>query len=248
MTRYNLTPRLRSGVTLIELILVLAISSFMIVLALGGLTNRGRVQFDDGMNQVLNNLREVQNEAVNGQAPICTVGASNCLQSGHQVFGRGVSFTTTSNEYKTFLVNSWGPDNQGVEQLPAFLQVKKFPADVKLVKIEQTTSHPDVIPEFPLLTMGLLVFTRGTATSASDSQVRSVGYPHFFNQDVINPGIVAGRYENSDGSGYVAAARAVTYVSPRDNTVTLTFQNPDNANIQARIVIDGKTGNMEIKK
>lgn len=248
MTRHKLTPGLRSGVTLIELILVLAISAFMIVLALGGLTNRGRSQFDDGMNQVLNNLREVQNEAVNGQAPICKGGATGCLDSGQQVFGRAVSFATTSNEYETSLVNTWGPDNQGVEQRSAFKQLNKLPAGVKLVGIEQRVARTDVIWETPVLTMGLLVFTRGTATLASNSQVRNVGYPHFFNQDKIyyspNPPRVLG----SDGSGVAAAARAVTYVNPRDDTITLKFQSPGSSAIQAKIVIDGMSGNMEIVK
>lgn len=247
MLKYKDKLRLGRGVTLIELILVLAISAFMIVLALGGLTNRGRVQFDDGVKQVLNSLRQVQNEAVNGQAPICKAGAP-CLLPGQQVLGRGMSFTTTSNEYKTFLVNTWGPDNQGVEQLSPFIDVNKFPAGVKLVKIEQLKSRPEVIPETPKLTMGLIVFTRGTATSASDSQVRNVGYPHFFNQDVINPGIVSGRFLDVDASGYPAGARAVTYVNPREDTITLTFQSPDNAAIKASIVIDGKSGTMEIQR
>jgi type II secretory pathway pseudopilin PulG len=246
MLKHRLTLKPSRGVTLIELILVLAISAFMIVLALGGLTNRGRVQFDDGVNQVLNSLRQVQNEAVNGQAPICRAGAP-CLLPGQQVLGRGVSFTTTSNEYKTFLVNTWGPDNQGVEQLSPFIDVKKLPAGVKLVGIEQLKSRPEVRPETPKLTVGLIVFTRGTATSASDSQVRNVGYPHFFNQDVINPGI-SGRFLDVDASGYPAGARAVTYVNPREDTITLTFQSPDNTAIKASIVIDGKSGTMEIQR
>ena len=247
MFKHKLTLKPNRGVTLIELILVLAISAFMIVLALGGLTNRGRVQFDDGVSQVLNNLRQVQNEAVNGQAPICTVGASNCLQSGHQVFGRGVSFRTTSNEYKTFLVNSWGPDNAALQQGVVPEQTRKFPAGVRLTKIEQTNRHPDVLEEQPTLTLGLLIFARGNTVSATNGQVRNVGYPHFFNQDRVDRPF-GGRYLNSEGSGFVAAARAVTYVSPRDNVVILTFQSPDNSSIQAEIVIDGKTGNMEIKK
>ncbi len=107
MTKHNPTPRLRSGVTLIELILVLAISAFMIVLALGGVNNRGRSQFDDGMSQVLNNLRKIQNEAASGQwagatNPECkspnpfAVNEGRCLASGGEMVGRGVSFATTT--------------------------------------------------------------------------------------------------------------------------------------------------------
>lgn len=106
MIRHKLTPRLRSGVTLIELILVLAISAFMIVLALGGLTNRGRSQFDDGVRQVFNNLRKVQNEAASGQwagatSPACVnpspfdVNEGRCLGAGAEMVGRGVGFATT---------------------------------------------------------------------------------------------------------------------------------------------------------
>lgn len=107
MLKHRLTLKSSRGVTLIELILVLAISAFMIVLALGGLTNRGRSQFDDGMNQVFNNLRKIQNEAASGQwagvtNPACLnpspydVNEGRCLGSGAEMIGKGVSFATTT--------------------------------------------------------------------------------------------------------------------------------------------------------
>ncbi len=121
MIRHKLTLSLRSGVTLIELILVLAISAFMIVLALGGLTNRGRSQFDDGMRQVFNNLRKVQNEAASGQWAGATSSAcanpdaaavvkGECLGAGAEMVGRGVSFAITTAANNAAQPNPYAPN------------------------------------------------------------------------------------------------------------------------------------------
>lgn len=73
------------GIGLVEVILVVAIAGFMIVLAINGVANSGRAQFDDGMRQVLNYFRQVQNEASSGQAP-----AQNL--AGKELVGKGIVF------------------------------------------------------------------------------------------------------------------------------------------------------------
>ncbi len=65
----NTISRHHRGITLIEVIIVLAISSMLIVIAAGFLRNNGRSDFDNSMRQLTNEIRAVQNEANTGIGP-----------------------------------------------------------------------------------------------------------------------------------------------------------------------------------
>lgn len=250
MFKHRLIPEfpIRSGVTLVELILVLAISSFMIVLALGGVNNRGRSQFDQGMDQVLSSLRQAQNEATNGQGLKCTTGTPGCLASGQEIFGRGMSFKVGVDSYKIFLVNSWGnpgDENSAVQQGIVPEENKRFPVNVTLKSITQKLPESTINVQTPAMIDGLLVFARGG--TGSGGGVSNVALPYFFNQGSVNDP-VSSRLGQIGATGFTAAQSVSTYDSPRNNVVTLTFENPDNANMKAKIVINSASGTMELVK
>lgn len=258
MFKHKLKPelRVRSGVTLIELILVLAISSFMIVLALGGFNGRNRASFDRGADQVLSSLRSVQNEATSGQwqgRTDCGSAQEDCLQSGEQLVGKGVTLSTLSGDviddtYSGFLnfrqnfsvsnnlagsyveytvVRAGGSLNTTVG--PRLRSIKNFPSDIKLKSIKVDDKE---------VTSAMLVFARGSSGGEIDATTRSAVSPHVYLQ----------RYF-IDGVGFPTPAQQLAnYNTTQNSVVTLEFVNPNNTGMTSTIVITTATGAMELKK
>lgn len=246
----------QKGITLIELILVLAISAFMIVLALGGVTNRGRAQFDDGMRQVLNNLRTVQNEAVSGQweGKTCTTGLyDNCIQSKEELVGKAVTFSTvpgdveekaygcTSIHTKNFNVKGSlsaayliSSVTRGAGTLrntvgPRMHRTVAMPANVRLESIK--------LSELPTISgSALVVFARSAETGQVNSIKGSSVPPHVFGQAAF-----------SQNCTLTAAQTLANYDALQTGTLELRFVNPDNKNMGSTIIINRVTGAMELK-
>lgn len=270
MTKYKLTPRLRSGVTLIELILVLAISSFMIVLALGGLTNRGRSQFDDGMNQVLNNLRQVQNEAASGQlaGSKCSAtmtdaqrDAAGCPKDGQEVVGKGISLAlNTDGDFggdgcskPTSYEASGNTSSVYYEYIilrgagspwnnvVCALRQKQLNLPSSLVLAEIVRKDAaGVIVSSPTTDRGMVNFVR---RGEADTNPSASALPYYFAQ----------AYFSDDHAGYffgtfTAAMAYASYSAPQSGTVTLQFQGKENAAYKAKIEINLVSGAMEIKQ
>lgn len=219
-TQNALSPR--RGVSLIELIMVIAISSFMIAIALAGLNNSGRSRFDDGMRQVLNRLREVQNQAANGQAP------SNGLLAGQELFGKGVWFTTVpTTGYNEYFVRRPLPPTDGSTDYSGFVadfagRDVKLPNSLKLTKIEVAgTTAPK----------GMIVFARREEGGSTQGQTSSSALPYFFAESTF--------------AGLTQANNANSYISPQTATVTLSFTSAD-GKYTAKIIINCATGTMEI--
>lgn len=243
MTQHNLTLKLRSGVTLIEVLLVVVISVFMVTLALGGITNRGRSQFDDSMNQVLNNLRRVQNEAASGKGPLCKGGTADCLNSGDEIFGRSVTMDLATPGYYEHTLHTWGQTNAAVGQLNSSMQWRKFPSSLRLINIEAIGAPANTIIEANTakLTKGVIVFARSVTAANDNSRVGNVALPFFFNQAGFNDTTAKEEY------GFKVIARVAHYAAPQPTVVRLKFENPRNTSMKATIVINAVTGAMELE-
>lgn len=204
--------RKQSGVGLIEVILVIAIAGFMIAIAINGISNSGRGNFDDGMNQVLNNLRQVQNEAASGQGPLSG-------GTGDELIGKGVAFAPTSSNFSTFWVIRPASSLDVVSNSPG---VDKWPSSVKLAGVT-TTDSPGVS-----LDKAVLIFTKG-AHSASSSAAGSAALPYLFAQDYV-PGVINAltNYETPQTKvvtlSFVGASNPSYKASVEVNTATGTME------------------------
>ncbi len=224
------------GIGLVEVILVIAIAGFMITLAISGISSGGRSSFDDGMKQVLNDLRQVQNEAASGQA----VG----VQPGNELFGKGVGFATKEDEVPagSFAFQGSGPDTVGIDSRKYFAlrttgtdaltelapaSRSAYPGSVALKSIEVV---PNAGGNVVTYSKGTLVFTGGGANSGNV-------LPYFFpNYGVADP-------SPASGVGTVAS-----YAQPQDSKVTLTYVGRSNTGYTAKIEINTATGTMELKQ
>ncbi len=254
------------GVTLVELILVLAISSFMIVLALGGINNRGRGEFDNSMKQVLNNLRQVQNEAASGQlvGSNCDATVTNpnqrdlagCPRDGEEIVGKGVSFGLSASANfggdSCSKATSYGASGSPATSTAYYEYVIKRGAgtpwnNVVCALRQKQVSLPSAVvlagivpPSGPNADRAMINFVRH---NNDDANPNATTPPFFFKQAYF-----------SDASGgyffgtFTPAMAYASYASSQSGTLTLKFQGKDNAAYKASIVIDLAGGSMELKQ
>jgi len=83
--------RVNKGLTIIEVLIVLAVSTSLAVISIGAFSSRGRTQDDDAARQVLADIALVRNQAQQGQGP--TTAATTALTSGSELFGHAIIFT-----------------------------------------------------------------------------------------------------------------------------------------------------------
>jgi prepilin-type N-terminal cleavage/methylation domain-containing protein len=84
--------RVNKGLTIIEVLIVLAISAGLAVISIGAFSSRGRTQADEAAKLVMADIAKVRNEAVQGLGPTTTAGASKL--TGNQIFGQAIEFRT----------------------------------------------------------------------------------------------------------------------------------------------------------
>jgi prepilin-type N-terminal cleavage/methylation domain-containing protein len=100
--------RVNKGLTIIEVLIVLAVSTSLAVISIGAFSSRGRTQDDDAARQVLADIALVRNQAQQGQGP--TTAATTALTSGSELFGQAIIFTqdATNMEVKKLAKSSSG--------------------------------------------------------------------------------------------------------------------------------------------
>jgi len=86
--------RVNKGLTIIEVLIVLAISAGLAVISIGAFSSRGRTQSDEAARLVMADIAKVRNEAVQGSGPTTTEGANRL--AGNQIFGQAIEFRTDS--------------------------------------------------------------------------------------------------------------------------------------------------------
>src|SRR5262245_33061209 len=79
----------RSGMSLVEVVIVLAISAMLITIAISTLGQRRGVAVDDEVNQIVAQIEKVRNEAQKGSGPPPNSGA---ISSGETLFGQAIEF------------------------------------------------------------------------------------------------------------------------------------------------------------
>jgi prepilin-type N-terminal cleavage/methylation domain-containing protein len=84
--------RVNKGLTIIEVLIVLAVSAGLAVISIGAFSSRGRTQDDDAARQVLANIALVRNQAQQGQGPTTEAG-KNALVAGSILYGQAIEFT-----------------------------------------------------------------------------------------------------------------------------------------------------------
>ena len=84
--------RVNKGLTIIEVLIVLAVSTSLAVISIGAFSSRGRTQDDDAARQVLADIALVRNQAQQGQGPTTDAGRT-ALASGSELFGQAIIFT-----------------------------------------------------------------------------------------------------------------------------------------------------------
>jgi|GEM_PF-1560298 len=84
--------RVNKGLTIIEVLIVLAVSTSLAVISIGAFSSRGRTQDDDAARQVLADIALVRNQAQQGQGPTTDAGRA-LLTSGSELFGHAIIFT-----------------------------------------------------------------------------------------------------------------------------------------------------------
>ncbi|MCX6806143.1 MAG: type II secretion system protein [Patescibacteria group bacterium] len=101
--------RVNKGLTIIEVLIVLAVSTSLAVISIGAFSSRGRTQDDDAARQVLADIALVRNQAQQGQGPTTDAGRNN-LASGSELFGQAIIFTqdATNMEVKKLAKSSIG--------------------------------------------------------------------------------------------------------------------------------------------
>ncbi len=80
----------RAGVSTIEIMIVLAISSVIFVIASSTFAVRERVSRDDAARRVVADIAKVRNEAQQGVGPTTEAGKS--LLAGNEIFGQAIEF------------------------------------------------------------------------------------------------------------------------------------------------------------
>ena len=100
--------RVNKGLTIIEVLIVLAVSTSLAVISIGAFSSRGRTQDDDAARQVLADIALVRNQAQQGQGP--TTDAGRTALAGSELFGQAIIFTqdATNMEVKKLAKSSSG--------------------------------------------------------------------------------------------------------------------------------------------
>ena len=100
--------RVNKGLTIIEVLIVLAVSTSLAVISIGAFSSRGRTQDDDAARQVLADIALVRNQAQQGQGPPTDAGRT--ALAGSELFGQAIIFTqdATNMEVKKLAKSSSG--------------------------------------------------------------------------------------------------------------------------------------------
>lgn len=261
--RFTLPKSSQKGIGLVEVVLVVAIAGFMIVLAVNGVASGSRAQFDDGMRQVLNDIRLVQNEAASGQGPgaECSVDAisehagypdsgaykfwKGCPSSGEEIIGRGLSFSLDS-PIDNFNYLTKTVDGRTVATAYYSYYLKRggpgFTVTVGGLRNRQN--------KFPAA-----VVLSKIEHNSSDSPRAMMHFastpgksalPFYFRQATFNdptaPREQVGFYSLTPAAIYE------NYTSPQTGTTTLTFLGASNSSFVAKIEINTATGSVELKQ
>jgi len=86
--------RVNKGLTIIEVLIVLAVSSGLAVISIGAFSSRGRTQSDEAARLVMADIAKVRNDAVQGSGPTTEQGEN--LVVGKELFGQAIEFVTDS--------------------------------------------------------------------------------------------------------------------------------------------------------
>lgn len=78
----------KPGISIVETLLVLAISSALFVIVIGVFNTRKRSQVDDAARQVMDQISRVRSQAQQGQGPT----GSESIPSGFELFGQAIEF------------------------------------------------------------------------------------------------------------------------------------------------------------
>jgi type II secretory pathway pseudopilin PulG len=81
----------KPGITIVETLLVLAISSALFVVVIGVFNTRKKTQVDDAARQVMDEISKVRNQAQQGQGPSSST--ESAALAGNELFGQAIEFT-----------------------------------------------------------------------------------------------------------------------------------------------------------
>lgn len=87
--------RVNKGLTIIEVLIVLAISAGLAVISIGVFSSQGRTRSDDAARLVMADIAKVRSDAVQGLGPTTSDGSSKL--AGNQIFGQAIEFVTDSS-------------------------------------------------------------------------------------------------------------------------------------------------------
>ena len=131
--------RVNKGLTIIEVLIVLAVSTSLAVISIGAFSSRGRTQDDDAARQVLADIALVRNQAQQGQGPPTDAGRT--ALAGSELFGQAIIFTqdATYMEVKKlaknkvrfffylYIINGWKKQKQGSQKTKDYFSKRVFP-------------------------------------------------------------------------------------------------------------------------
>lgn len=89
--------RVNKGLTIIEVLIVLAISAGLAVISIGAFSSRGRTQSDEAARLVMADIAKVRNDAVQGLGPTTVQGKN--LVDGKELFGQAIEFRTNDSTF-----------------------------------------------------------------------------------------------------------------------------------------------------
>jgi prepilin-type N-terminal cleavage/methylation domain-containing protein len=87
--------RVNKGLTIIEVLIVLAVSAGLAVISIGAFSSRGRTQADEAARLMMADIVKVRNDAVQGLGPTTSDGSSKL--AGNELFGQAIEFRTDDN-------------------------------------------------------------------------------------------------------------------------------------------------------
>ncbi len=251
------------GIGLVEVILVVAIAGFMITLAISGISNGGRASFDDGMKQVLNDIRLVQNEAASGKGPgkECNPAAvsshagysssdqyrfwNGCPGSGEEIFGNGISFSLSS-PVESFNYLTKTTDGSTVAAAYYSYYLKRGGSNYKET-VGGLRNKQNKLPAAIVLSN---IEYNGAAVDRAMIQFAAASgegiSPFYFKQATF--GDPAAPREQVGFFSLTPAAIYNKYTNRQTGTVTLTFRGSSNSSYIAKIEIDTNAGSVELKQ
>ena len=86
--------RVNKGLTIIEVLIVLAVSAGLAVISIGVFSSQGRTRSDDAARLVMADIAKVRSDAVQGLGPTTSDGSSKL--AGNELFGQAIEFVTDS--------------------------------------------------------------------------------------------------------------------------------------------------------